>query len=218
MIAKRLIHVSCMTVLTALTAAGPASGHDRSNESDRFWQPGDVIFEIVGEASVQSPTEAIQYGYLSSIAGLGGIFSGDPADESTAHFTFFNNATTVQTNTRGGLVVVRREGTMTVYFDATPDGSFGDSASFADGWPVQVSKWEHQVIFNPATGQFTVVFSNTILGAESFRWNGARVQLGRVGGRFRIQGAGLLESPGVFSLAGHAIHGGPFLVPVKRQR
>ena len=196
-----------LAVLVILTAVSAATASD---VVDRRWHDGDVIFEIVGQARVLSPTSAIQYGYLSSIPGLDGIFSTDvPSEqnESTAFFTFFNTATTLRVTVLGGLTVVTREGTMTVYVDSAPNGNYDVSESFADGTPVQVSNWRHQVILDSATGRFTVQFMNTITFVKRFGWNGESVRLGKAGDRFRINGSGLLRSPGLFDLAGYAVLG-----------
>jgi hypothetical protein len=183
----------------------------------KFWREDDVIFEITGQAKVLSPTSAIQYGYLSSIPELAEIFSTDVAseqNETTALFTFSNTATTLRATVQGGLTVVTREGTMTVYLDHAPNGDFADPATFADGTPVQVSTWRHQVILDSATGRFTVQFTNTITSVTPFDWEGESIRLGQVGKRFRILGSGLLRSPGLFDLAGYAVLAGREILPL----
>jgi hypothetical protein len=95
---------------------------------------------------------------------------------------------------------------MTVFYNAAPDGDFASASSFAKGVAVQTAAWRHQVVFEPASGKFTVVFVNTITAADPFDFRGERVQLGRPGRRFRIVGSGLADPVlGGFKLAGHAI-------------
>ncbi len=55
--------------------------------ADGFTPPnakGSVTMELIGQALVLSPQAAIQYGYLSHLAGVETIFSGAPQNESTA--------------------------------------------------------------------------------------------------------------------------------------
>lgn len=194
-----------LALLAAVTTVSIASG------SEDGWREDDVIFEIMGQARVLSPTSAIQYGYLSSIPELDGIFSSEvPAEqnETTAFFTFFNTATTLRVTVQGGLTVATREGTMTVYLDPAPNGTYDVPESFSDGTPVQVSNWQHQVILDSATGRFTVQFSNRITSAKRFDWKGESIRLGKVGDRFRLGGSGILRGPGLFDLAGYAVLGG----------
>jgi hypothetical protein len=212
---SRTIKRAVIAVIVIATAGSVARG---SSERDgTLWREDDEIFEITGQARVLSPTSAIQYGYLSSISGLDGIFSTDvpsAQNETNAFFTFSNTATTLRATTQGGLVVVTREGTMTVYLDSAPNGNFADPTTFADGTPVQVSTWRHQVILDSATNRFTVQFTNTITSVTPFDWRGESIRLGRVGKRFRIIGSGLLRSPGLFDLAGYALMAGNETLPL----
>ena len=196
--------LAILVVATAVSAAAASEGDEKR------WREDDVIFEVMGQARVLSPTSAIQYGYLPSIPKLSGIFSTEvPSEqnETTAFFTFYNTATTLRVTVQGGLTVATREGTMTVYLDSAPNGTYDVPESFADGTPVQVSTWRHQVILDSATGRFTVQFMNTITSVKRFEWNGESIRLGKVGDRFRVNGSGVLRSPGLFDLAGYAVLG-----------
>ncbi len=199
-------------ILAIIVVAATVSIATAASEGDeKVWRDGDVIFGDHGSGPVLSPTSAIQYGYLSSIPELDGIFSTDVANaqnEATAFFTFFNTATTLRATVQGGLTVVTREGTMTIYLNSAPNGTFDVPESFADGTPVQVSNWQHQVILDSATGRFTVQFMNEITSVKRFQWKGESIQLGKVGKHFSINGSGLLRGPGLFDLAAYAVLGG----------
>lgn len=195
----------CLAVTLSLLAA--PRGTAQNLRSGNFWEE-DVVFEIVGQAQAVSPTTAIQFGYLSSIAELEGIFTTaipSGQNESTALFTFFNDVTPLRAIVNGGLTIANREGTMTIYYDPSSDGNFSDPASFNDGIAVQTSAWRHQAIFEPATGKFTLLSAHTVTSAERFDFGGQQVQLGKPGDRFRIVGSGILAGPGQFKLAGYAV-------------
>ena len=73
----KLTRATVFTALgLALALANPTSlvadGHIPANAE------GGVTMELIGQAKVLSPQAAIQYGYLSYIAGLETIFSGTP--------------------------------------------------------------------------------------------------------------------------------------------
>ena len=70
---------------------------------DRIPFVGDeLVFELVGEVTnFATPPpfgSSIQYGYLTKVRGIDDVFSGSPHNETTALFTFFNEATTTETN------------------------------------------------------------------------------------------------------------------------
>lgn len=202
-----------MTLLAILLiATAPAAVPQSEGASARnVWGDDNVLFELIGQAQNIPPgsPQFIQFGYLSAIAGLERIFTTEtPAqqNEKTAHFTFTNTSTTLRVIAHGPLRIATREGTMTVLYNTAPDGDFASAASFAKGVAVQTSTWRHQVVFEPASGKFTVVFVNTIMAADPFDFRGERVQLGRPGNRYRIVGSGLADSVlGGFKLAGYAI-------------
>ena len=69
--------------------------------------------------------------------------------------------------------VVNREGTMTIYYDDTPDGDLTtpNPDSFRDGTPVLVMSFHHQVILDVATGIALVTFVNTVTSSDAFRFD-----------------------------------------------
>jgi hypothetical protein len=199
----------CTLAWTLLTAALlPLSAQDL--ESGNFWKGDDVVFELVGQVNniPMTPT-SLQFGYLTSITGLEGVFN-TPAptmqNQSTALFTFFNDSTTQRVIVNGNLRIVNRDGTTTVYHDTTPDGNFADPTTFQDGLAVQTSTFRHQVILDVITGNFTTVFVNEVTSVVPFFFNGQIVRLGKVGDKFRTLVSGKTIVPGTqFEIAGYAV-------------
>lgn len=174
---------------------------------------GDIAFEVVGQVSNLSPTVSKQYGYLSLVNGLTAdqIFNtADPTmqNEATARFTFFTDAVTERVISNGRLRIINRTGTTTVYFDDTPDGTFADRNTFADGIPVLVMDYRQQVISDTGETTFTVVNLLKVVSVESFVIDGEQLRLGKLRDSFRqfYSGAPPTGTPalsGVF--AGYAV-------------
>src|SRR5258706_6968786 len=151
---------------------------------------GDIAFEVVGQVSNLSPTVSKQYGYLSFINGLSAdqIFTtADPTlqNETSALFTFFTDAVTERVISNGRLRIVNRTGATTIYMDDTPDGTFANRDSFADGIPVLTLNYRQQVILDTADGTFTVVNLLTVASTQSFEIGGESYRLGKNGDHFR---------------------------------
>lgn len=199
----------CTVAWTCLAVALlPLSAQDL--ESGNFWKEDDVVFELVGQVNnlPMTPT-SLQFGYLSSIAGLEGIFNTPTPtmqNQSTALFTFFNDSMTQRVIVNGNLRIVNRVGTTTVYHDPTPDGNFADPTTFQDGLAVQTSTFRHQVILDVVTGNFTTVFVNEVAYVAPFLFNGQIARLGKVGDKFRTLVTGKTIVPGAqFEIAGYAV-------------
>ncbi len=163
-------------------------------------------FELIGQAQVLSPQAAIQYGYLSYVAGLGTIFTGTPQNEYDAVFTFYNDTETKRVINNGPLRIVNREGTATFYLNATPAGDLSNPDSFRAGVPVMTATLRHQVIQDTVETSFITQFDLTITSVQPFRVGGQEHRLGRPGqkltwivyGRPNTSGAG-------FAIAGFAL-------------
>ena len=174
---------------------------------------GDIAFEVVGQVSNPSATTSQQYGYLSLVNGLNAdqIFnSANPTmqNETTARFTFFTDAVTERVISNGRLRIVNRTGTTTVYYDDTPDGTFADRNSFADGIPVLTLDYRQQVILDTSEGTFTVVNLLKVVSSESFMVDGVRLRLGKARDHFRqfYSGAPPTGTPAVNGVfAGYAV-------------
>jgi hypothetical protein len=149
---------------------------------------GKIAFEFVGQATnfppaPSAPLGSYQYGFLTVVRGIDNVFSGSPHNETTALFTFFNEATTTESFPNGPLSIVDRNGTTTIYLTTAPV-SFSDPDSFRSGIPIQTSTL-HQQAVNTAGGTFTTVFANTISSTSAFTINGTTFTLGHKGQAFR---------------------------------
>ena len=149
---------------------------------------GKIAFEFVGQATnfpppPSAPLGSHQYGFLTVVRGIDNVFTGSPHNETTAMFTFFNEATTAESITDGPLRIVDRNGTTTIYLNTSP-ATFANPDSFRSGIPVLTSTL-HQQAVNTPDGTFTVVFANTILSTSAFTINGATFRLGQTGQAFR---------------------------------
>lgn len=192
---------------------GIAATTTYSQSGHRLTTPGDIAFEVVGQVSNPSATTSQQYGYLSLVKGLNANQIFDTAvpamqNETTARFTFFTDAVTERTISNGRLRIVNRTGTTTIYYDDTPDGTFADRNSFADGVPILTLNYRQQVILDTADTTFTVVNLLEVVSSHSFVIDGERFWLGKARDHFRqfYSGAPPTGTPalnGVF--AGYAV-------------
>jgi len=154
-----------------------------------------VVYELIGEFN-NSGLASQQYGYLSSVTGLGNAFSSTTAkNETTALFTFVNNATTFQVVNHGAFRIIDRTGTTTIYFNNGPS-DFTNPASFSQGTPIQVSSFRQQVILNTLTNTFLTVHTNTITSVETFTLNSVAYRLGQLGKSFRTNFSGQVNTSG----------------------
>jgi hypothetical protein len=184
--------VVLVMLVTPASPVGPGEG-----ESDRN-------MELIG-AVLNTGSSSAQYGYISSLTGVPGIFAGGPPSETTALLTFYSDTTTLRVTSQGPLRVVNREGTMTVYFRDKPGADFGNPESFRAGTPVMVSTLRHQVILDSVTNQFTTVFVNTVTSSAGLTVAGQRHDLGKPGQTFRmtVLGRPSMSGPGQFVIAGY---------------
>jgi hypothetical protein len=176
----------------------PSIASDDIASDDRIPFVGDeLVFELVGEVTNFATPPPLgssnQYGYLTKVRGIDAVFSGSPHNETTALFTFFNEATTTETNVDGPLRINARDGTTTIYLNSAP-ASFANPDSFRSGTPIQISTLHQQAIVDTATNTFTAVFVNTITEATKFTLNDEEVKLGRKGQAFRATLTGHLNA------------------------
>jgi len=164
-------------ILLALSAS--ALAHDLS--SGNIWKEDDLAFEFIGQvknsppAGPGLPATSVQYGYLSHITGLpdSKIFAAGAAkDETTARYTFYNDAVRLSLTKHGNLRIVTRVGTTTIYYQKNPHGDLTtpDPNSFRDGTPVLTTTWRHQVVFDATdtAGYFFVNFFHKVTGSVTF--------------------------------------------------
>jgi hypothetical protein len=149
---------------------------------------GQVVYEFVGQFN-NNGAASQQFGYLSRVNRLDGIFSAEPENETTAMLTFVTNANTDRVIDNGPFKIVNRTGTTTIYLN-TPPSDFTNPATFSHGTPIQVSDYRQQVIINTVTNSFVTVHTNTITSTSVFSLNGTMYKLGRVGSSFRTSYSG----------------------------
>jgi len=172
---------------------------------------GDVIFELVGQASLPSAPPALaqsQYGYLTYVNGVESIFNPGPQNETTALFTFYNDTVAERVINNGPIRIINRVGTTTIYLDTTPDGNFANPDSFRDGLPVQTSVFKLQFILDTVTGAFTATLVSTVTSSGFFSLGDHNFILGKFGQKFRTTYIGHVTAPGsspAAHLAGFAV-------------
>jgi hypothetical protein len=162
----------------------------------------EIVGQVQNSAPGVSPATSVQYGYLSYLRGLP-LFTGVP-NESTALFTFYTETTTTQVINDGPMRVIDRKGTLTIYKDSAPNGSFADPNTFRDGIPILVADLHQQVILDTTTSAFTARNLNTITTTKPL--DGAW-KLGQNGGQFSTIISGHLNPTGAPSayMAGYTV-------------
>jgi len=155
-----------------------------------------VTYELIGGFNNSGLTSQ-QYGYLSSVTGLGSVFSSTTTkNETTALFTLVTNATTTQVVNHGPFRIIDRTGTTTIYLNNGPS-DFTNPATFSQGTPIQVSSFTQQVVLNTTTNTFVTVHTNTITSVDTFTLNGTAYRLGQLGKSFRTNYSGFVNTPGL---------------------
>ena len=199
MIKWRIVVAAALGVaLVGSASVALAQGGSRTINSGDVTRLRELNLELVGQvqnsAPGVSPATSIQYGYLSYLRGLP-IFRGEPPSESTALLTFYTDTTTTQVVNDGPLRVIDRKGTLTIYYDSAPDGTFANPDSFRDGTSVLVANLHQQVIVDTATSAFTAENLNTITSTSALEGPSGALQLGKTGDRFRTIISGHLNAP-----------------------
>lgn len=204
---KSRIAVCATLGILLLGSSTVAFGQDASSKTGGTQgnDEEELSLEIVGQvqnsAPGVTPATSIQYGYLSHLRGLP-VFIGAP-NESTALFTFFTDTKTTQVINDGPMRVIDRKGTMTIYKDSTPNGSFGDPNTFRDGKAILVADLHQQVILDTVTSAFTARNLNTITSTLTVEGAG---RLGHSGEQFRTIISGHLNAgtPSAY-MAGYSV-------------
>lgn len=184
------------TMAVARLAAVLLAGHCVALYAEEKSAGNSLGYEFVGQVLNASPTQSLQYGYLSSVAGLDSISTGGPVSETNALLTFYNDTTTQQVINNGPIRVIDRTGTATIYFNSSGGGDFTNPDSFRAGTPVQTCNLRHQVIIDTSSGYFTATFEIKILSLHVFQINGNGYLLGRPGEVYRWSVYGKLTQQG----------------------
>lgn len=160
--------------------------------------PGNALgYEFIGQVLNASPTQSLQYGYLSSVTGLNSISTTNgPVLEANALLSFYSDTTTQQVINNRPIRVIDRTGTATIYFNASGGGDFTSPDTFRAGSPIQTCRLRHQVVIDTSTGYFTATFEMTIRSVRGFEIGDSRYLLGRPGEVYRWSVYGKLMQPG----------------------
>jgi hypothetical protein len=197
-----------MAAMLGATGAAPAKG-DAAAAVKHIRR---LSFEFVGQfqnsAPGVTPATHVHYGYLSYIRGVP-TFRGTPENETSALFTFYADGTTLRIISNGPLRIVTRTGKLTLYRDASGDGSFAKPETFRDGTRILVGTFRQQVVNNTVTGSFTTFHQVTITATRPFATAHGRMQLGRVGQTFQVafNGQGNMPGPPSGYLGGYGVGG-----------
>jgi len=200
---KRISTMCLAVAFVFTTMSAPVFPQSKKNS------PDDVSMELIGQVINPTPSSSIQYGYLSYINGIDTVFSGDPHNETTALFSFYNDTTNTQVINNGPFRVINRVGTSTIYLNNTPDGDFANPSSFSNGTPVMTAAIRMQVIVDNVAGTFTATFVLTITSSEVFNLGNENLHLGRIGQKLRLTFIGRLNTPAppVAHIAGFVVGG-----------
>ena len=186
---KRISSMLLAVVFVLATMSAPVFPQSKKNSAE------DVSMELIGQVINPTPSSSIQFGYLSYINGIDTIFSGDPHNETTALFSFYNDTTNTQVINNGPFRVINRGGTSTIYLNNTPIGDFANPSSFRNGTPVMTAAIRMQVIVDNVAGTFTATFVLTITSSEGFTLGNENLHLGRIGQKLRLTFIGHVNTP-----------------------
>jgi hypothetical protein len=210
--AAKTLAACCIALVTWLSTGQPATADGEEETRIQFSGDG-IVFELVGQVTNFATPAPLgsshQYGYLTMVRGIDDIFSGSPKNETTALLTFFNEATTTETNIDGPLRIFARDGTTTIYLNSA-SASFSNPDSFRSGTPVQTSRLHQQAVVDTAAGTFTAMFADVITKTSGFTINGKEFRLGHRGQAFRttLTGHVNMAPPPSGFFAGYAVGAG----------
>jgi hypothetical protein len=159
----------------------------------------EISLELIGQGLNTPlgvvPGSSTQFGYVAYLRGLP-IFATEEQDERSALVTFYVQATTRRVISDGPLRVISRRASVTFYRDTAADGDFAKPDTFRDGTPILVAGLRQQVVLDTITNAFTAYSVNTIARTSPFAVGKQRLQLGRIGQRFRTYLTGHANMPG----------------------
>ena len=156
---------------------------------------GETVLELVGR-SQQDGNAVTHFGYLTRIRGLtDDLLFSDPSirTEAKARFTFFATTTLTARHELGNIIATAAPGTLTIYFNETPSGDFGDPGTFAAGTPIATFSARFHNVLNvqaPDAGIISAVADLIQLGDDPFTLGGVRYYLGRRHLRERLSANG----------------------------
>ncbi len=184
----RLVFAALPICLLLCAAAIATANNDSGDVVTLSVSPNRTFMEVVGQNNVfptTNPQRAMQAGYLSRLASIDSIFSGNPKDETTAELTFVNDVLRTQVNAIGPVGIIQRDGTFTLYL-SSGSANFADLNTFASGTPVLTGSSHQQVVFNGSPGTFSAYTDVTVTESKAFGLGGKPYRLGKVGDTFRV--------------------------------
>ncbi len=199
---------------------------------------GEHAFETVLRGDQNGDTGRI-YGYVVHIWGVddGRLFtapqsSAAPLGEANARFTISGTVNVTGRYVLGSVITSVLDGSMTIYYNDTPSGDFGQPDTFSSGTPIATFQTHSQNVLNVQTplsaeGPGKAIFqsSNDLLqqSAATFTLDGGEYALGLEGTRFHYsltgEGALMAINPFLanFLLGGFAeVSAQPVLPPRRR--
>jgi hypothetical protein len=160
-------------------------------------QHGENVLELVGR-SKQDGSAVTHFGYLTRIRGLtDDLLFSDPSipPEAKARFTFFATTTLTARHVLGNIIATAASGPLTIYFNETPGGDFGEPDSFKAGTPIATFSARFHNVLNVQAlnaGIISAVADLIQLGDDPFMLDGVRYRLGQrhLRGRLSANGQG----------------------------
>ena len=147
---------------------------------------GRNAFENIGRID-QNGGSFTGYGYLSYISGLDQtLLFIDPAVHSpeTAHFTFYSTASLTARDILGTIFTINSLGTVSIYYQTTPTGTFADPNSFKAGTLIATYNIRGQDILSVQAPNLGIAIGFSEMeqtAAVPFNIGNAQQQFGQVG-------------------------------------
>jgi hypothetical protein len=173
-------------------------------------------WELVGRSD-QNGAAVRHYGYLTFIHGLAdNVLFSDPnvRTAQTARFTFFAETTLNSRHEVGNIITTAAPGTLTIFLNNAPAGSFDNPESFRQGTAIatfQIRYHSVLTVTGPNTGITSAVADLLQVRADLFTLGADQFRFGRGRVRYRatVSGPGTLtqvEPPrSVFFLGGNVV-------------
>ncbi|MFW6069459.1 MAG: hypothetical protein ACOC9X_00320 [bacterium] len=197
---RRLIWVGIAAlVLPLLLLIG--TGQELHSQEEAVTELGSGSYQFAGRID-QDGFDFDAYGYVYDIEGVAPaeLFSdSNPIDtsETTAHFTYRASAEltsrAVITDAQRSIFTLNSVGEIVYYYQETPEASFGDPDSFAQGTPVMTATIRLQDILTVTGPDRGLAVGNgeiSVLSAEPFTFDGETVRFGRPGKSYQISTQG----------------------------
>ena len=117
-------------------------------------------------------------GYFTLVEGTPGPFFSDVPSETTAFFTFRTDTLTLTPPIANGpdvSAIMFNSGTLTVYFNSAPSGSFSNLDSFSSGKPIATFRRSAGMITNVAGSTGVATLSAKLISSQDFIFQGKTI-------------------------------------------